>query len=154
MLLIPHTVVAVAIATLVKQPTLALPFAFLSHFVLDLIPHWDPFGGMLQERKFTGIKGKLLLFVLIDFFVALDLGLFFVWRALPDVVLATVIFFAAALANLHDALIAPLVFFGRKWGWLLAYNRFHSRLQTKLSLPWGALIQVAVVAISLLLALR
>jgi len=152
MLLTPHTVAAIVIASLIKQPEFALPLAFASHFVLDLIPHWDPLVGRLKEKEFDRLRGKTLLFVLTDFFIALDLGLFFIWKALPDTVLATTIFFAAFLANLPDGLVAPRAFFGKKWNWLMAYARSHSRFQTKLSLPWGLLSQVAVVTIGLLVA--
>lgn len=152
MLLTPHTVAAVAIATVVKQPELALPLAFLSHFVLDCIPHWDPLVEKLRTGKFSGVRRKTLLFILIDFLIALDLGLFFVWRALPDVVLATVIFLSAFLANVPDALLIPQVFLGKKWSWAVSYGRLHSRFQTRLSLPWGLLTQVVVIVIGLLVA--
>lgn len=154
MLLIPHTVVAVAIATVFKEPKFVLPLALLSHFIIDLIPHWDLLKGELQKKEFTGVKGKTLLFILVDFFVAVDLGLFFVWQALPDVTLAATIFFAAALANLPDAVLMPRAFFGKKWDWLFAYNRFHSRFQTNLFSFWGILTQAIVIAIGLLIALR
>ena len=35
-----HAVTGILIATVVKQPALALPLAFFSHFVIDMIPHW------------------------------------------------------------------------------------------------------------------
>ena len=154
MLLIPHTVVAVAIATVFKEPKFVLPLALLSHFIIDSIPHWDFLSGELQKKEFTGVRGKNLLFILVDFFVALNLGLFFVWRALPDVTLAATILFAAALANLPDAVLIPRAFFGKKWDWLFAYNRLHSRFQARLFSFWGILTQVVVIAIGLLVALR
>lgn len=154
MLLVPHTIAGVAIATVIKQPELALPLAFLSHFILDLISHWDPLVGKLQAEDFTGVRGKTLLFIFIDFFIGLGLGLFFVWRALPDTTLATVIFFSAFLANLPDGLMTPWAFFGKRWGWLITYIQLHSRFQVRLSLPWGLLTQGAAIAIGLLIALR
>ncbi len=35
-----HALTGVLIATIVKQPLLAIPLAFLSHFVCDAIPHF------------------------------------------------------------------------------------------------------------------
>jgi len=157
--MVPHTMMGVAIATVVNQPLLALPLSFLSHFALDVVPHWDPLIGDLKAKKFSGVGKEGLLIIATDFLIALDLGLFFVWRALegqtsaPDPVLAAKIFFAAFLANLPDGLMTPFVFFGKRWGWLNAYIRFHSRIQTKLGLPLGLLTQVAVVAICLQIAL-
>src|SRR5665213_1220069 len=36
-----HALTGTAIAVVVRQPTLALPLALVSHFVCDAIPHWD-----------------------------------------------------------------------------------------------------------------
>lgn len=36
---INHATTGIVIALVVKQPMLALPLAFLSHFVLDMVPH-------------------------------------------------------------------------------------------------------------------
>ena len=36
-----HVLGGTAIALAVKQPALAIPLAFLSHFVFDATPHWD-----------------------------------------------------------------------------------------------------------------
>ncbi len=159
-LMIPHTIVGVAVATAVRrQPALALVLAFFSHFVLDAIPHWDPLIGDLKSKNFSGVGKEGRIIIATDFLVALDIGLFFVWRALnqaplPDPVLATTIFCAALLANLPDGIMTPFVFLGRRWGWLEAYIRFHSLVQTKLPLPWGVLTQVVVAATGLLIALR
>lgn len=165
MLLVPHTMAAIAIATVVKQPELALPLAFLSHFVLDFIPHWDPSAlvAILEAKPGTGrysakvpvkVGRDVLLFILTDFLLALFLGLLFVWRALPDTVLAATIFFACFLANLADGFSLPLLF-GKRWRWVLFFRRFHRGTHIKrLSLFWGLLAQAAVIAIGLLIALR
>lgn len=39
--LTPHLVVGAAIGARVRRPALALPAAFVSHFVLDTVPHFD-----------------------------------------------------------------------------------------------------------------
>jgi hypothetical protein len=40
MIALNHALTGTAIAIAVKQPVLAIPLAFLSHFVLDAIPHF------------------------------------------------------------------------------------------------------------------
>ena len=35
-----HAVTGATIATLVRQPLLALPLAFMSHFICDMVPHF------------------------------------------------------------------------------------------------------------------
>jgi hypothetical protein len=49
MLSTPHLLVGAAIVKAIPNPALSLPLAFLSHYALDTIPHWDgspkaPFG--------------------------------------------------------------------------------------------------------------
>jgi hypothetical protein len=156
MLLVPHTVTAIAIASVIKTPW-ALPLAFLSHFLVDIIPHWDPLIDPSWAKKKPEKWYKLLLFVAIDFLVALDIGLFFTWKALntssPDIRQASIVFFSCFLANVPDALLIPKTFLGKDWPWLKAYWDLHARIQTKLPLPWGVLVQVFLVAICLWLAL-
>ena len=36
-----HAVTGALVAVAIKQPAIALPAAFFSHFVIDAIPHWD-----------------------------------------------------------------------------------------------------------------
>lgn len=42
MLSTPHLLVGAAVSRLLPHPALALVGGFISHFVLDSIPHWDP----------------------------------------------------------------------------------------------------------------
>ena len=36
-----HALTGAVIALVIKQPVLAVPLAFLSHFVIDIVPHFD-----------------------------------------------------------------------------------------------------------------
>lgn len=45
-----HALTGAVIGLAVTNPWLALPLAFLSHFVLDAIPHYDVPGGSNAER--------------------------------------------------------------------------------------------------------
>ena len=159
MLLIPHTIVGIAIASVVKT-SWALPLAFLSHFVIDAIPHWDSIAGEPEAERSPAAQRRFLLLVAVDFLISLDIGLFFIWRALdgfgssPDICQAAIIFFSALLANVPDAILIPRALFGKKWGWLEAYYQLHAKPQTKLPLPWGVLTQVVAAAAGLWLALR
>jgi hypothetical protein len=152
MLLVSHTIIGVAIAVVIKQPLLAFPLAFLSHFLLDLIPHWDLLEGKLNGEDFTGARGKDLLFILVDFLIGLGVGLLFAYRALPNTTLAVAILSSAFFANLPDGLLAPKVFFGKDT--LASYYRLHHKLHTNCPLPWGIISQVVVATIGLLIALR
>ena len=52
-----HTLSGIAIAATLPNPFVALPLAFLAHFVLDALPHFDFF----QTRKSTKLFSRVLL---------------------------------------------------------------------------------------------
>ncbi len=49
-----HALTGAVIALAVKKPELAIPLAFLSHFVLDAIPHYNP--PNVQRKFFTNFS--------------------------------------------------------------------------------------------------
>lgn len=109
MLETPHVVVAAAIATKIGNPALAIPLSFLSHFVLEKIPHWNPH---LRTEKLT--LGKLsrqsTQIVIADSLLSLTLGSFIASRALPDINHAIVILLSCFAAVLPDLIEAPYYF--------------------------------------------
>ncbi len=67
-----HALAGTIIAVAVKQPEVALPLSFLSHFVLDSIPHYGHPGEGLQETlkhrrtlviEILGLVGLVVLFM-------------------------------------------------------------------------------------------
>lgn len=56
MLLTPHILVGAAVASKFSNPLLGLLFAFLSHFLLDRIPHWEYSIETLKQIKTRGVK--------------------------------------------------------------------------------------------------
>ena len=74
MLLAPHILVGAVIAASTPNPLLGLLFAFLSHFLLDRIPHWEYSIEPLKQIKTKGIKYCLPIIRR----VALDAGLGFI----------------------------------------------------------------------------
>ncbi|MFH1971517.1 MAG: hypothetical protein ABIJ05_04005, partial [Patescibacteria group bacterium] len=42
MLETPHIIVGAAIASKITNPLLSIPISFVSHFVLEKVPHWNP----------------------------------------------------------------------------------------------------------------
>jgi hypothetical protein len=75
-----HGLTGAVIAIAVKRPELAVPLAFLSHFVQDAIPHWDygvkPGSGKLFDRRFNT-------FLITDLIFGLSI-MAFVLGAFPD----------------------------------------------------------------------
>jgi hypothetical protein len=65
-----HGVAGAVIAITIKQPLLAVPIAFLSHFVIDMIPHFG-----LDEKEVFGRRFNIIL--LADFLFSVSLMAFF-----------------------------------------------------------------------------
>jgi len=61
-----HAVTGALVAVAVKQPALALPLAFLSHFVIDAIPHYD-------HKDLPPHRGRYQLVLLLDAFFSIVL---------------------------------------------------------------------------------
>lgn len=69
---INHALTGALIGCVVSNPAIALPLAFLSHFALDAIPHYDPPGdtdeARINSKQFLYIQlvlGAVLCFVLV-----------------------------------------------------------------------------------------
>lgn len=93
MMSITHSFVGCSLAVLVPDPIVSSPLILASHWLLDLIPHWD-FGTDWKKRsvKQTGILA------LIDTLIGLLLS-FVIFHNLLS---APVIVLAVSLANLPD----------------------------------------------------
>lgn len=100
-----HATTGAVIALAIKQPLLALPLAFLSHFVLDALPH---FGVDYEQPDNHGVLKKA---VVID-------------GALTAVFLGGLIFFGYWLA-VAGALVA--VSPDTVWFIKYAHDKYHSR---------------------------
>lgn len=148
MLETPHVLIGAAIATKVGNPYLALPLAFLSHFVVEKIPHWNPHLNA-EKKKYGHPTKKTTIIVAFDSTVALVLGSYLSYRVLPNTNLALTTFFACFLAVLPDVIEAPYFFLGinhnifqQKW------IKFQKSLQNDAPLIPGLLTQLVIGVLS------
>lgn len=98
-----HGLTGAAIAVTIRQPLLALPLAFVSHFVCDLIPHSGDPNEKVGDRKFKiTLAADILSAALITLLVA------WIWRETWWQVTACA-FVAASpdLAWLHYQILNP-----------------------------------------------
>jgi hypothetical protein len=96
-----HAVTGALVAAAIKEPAIALPAAFLSHFAADAIPHWNY---RLKEgyRQLAMIMDlTLLLSVLLILSVTVD--------ASPKLIIA-----GGFLGALPDAMWLPYIMAGKK----------------------------------------
>lgn len=145
MLLTFHSLAGAAIASQVPNPLISWPLAFLSHFVLDCMPHWDFFTDGVRLPK------KVKAAIALDFGLGLMFGLLF---AIKSPVNSFNIIGACFFANFPDGLSAAWMFLGYR-PWLVDLNlKIQSKLNFKSPLPWGMGVPVLAAGVSLYFLLR
>jgi hypothetical protein len=111
MLELPHTIVGATLAAKIGNPLLSLPLAFLSNFVLDMLPHWNPH--LTSELKNLGkISKKTTLIIFLDTLLSLIAGTFIAFKFFPDGQKIVVVLAGCFLAVLADLSEAPYFFLG------------------------------------------
>lgn len=150
-----HTLVAGAIATKFTDPVTAASLAFLSHFIMDAVPHWD-IGTNWRKRS----KHATGILAIGETSIGLFVGYYFFKEHVPFVTLASAMVFSL----LPDWLETPwYIFFASpkhmqpsqkaRFAENLTYriykleNYFHTRAQ----FPFGVLTQVVTVLFFLVL---
>lgn len=142
MLSTPHLLVGAAIVGTIKQPEIALPLAFLSHFALDMIPHWD--GGGPRPPY----KTKMFVKVIVDYLFGLSL-VYFLTR---DSDRQALILFGAFLGTAPDFIEGGLTLILRE-RIITPYQRIHRRIQGRLPFMSGLVTNIIVGLIGAMLVL-
>lgn len=136
-----HALIGASIATKVINPLVGIPLAIISHFVADLIPHWDA-GTNHRRKSLSRLRLEATIDVLLGFALA-----FLIFRNLVDPVYLFVMIISA---QLPDWLEAPSWLFGFKvppFSWM---DWLGHKLQSRAQLPWGLVTQIVVVGLLLL----
>ena len=116
--------------------------AFLSHFPLDFIPHWDTF---TNSRRHS----KTFCFITTTFDVLL--GLFLVYHFFSKLVPLPLLFAASFFAQLPDWFAAPYYFFKINLLPFRFFFFFHRKFHHRLDLPLRLLTQIIVIILLFLL---
>ena len=136
-----HALVGGAIAASVQNPAIGIPLAFVSHPILDIIPHWDFGMGWRRKNKFI-----LFLESSLDLILGIILAfLLFGANLNPYYFLACIL-----VSEIWDILMMPYLF----WGWGGIFKTFYKmqhKIQSNIKLPWGILTQVGTVYLAVLL---
>lgn len=149
MIAINHAMTGAIIGLVVSQPLLAIPLAFLSHFLLDAVPHFDQPGG---EEVYLRKQSFVLQLILDAFLCAVLVATLFLANP-SNRLLASV---CAFLATSADFMWLP-TFWRLKHGQQLEWpNHPLARLHTKVqwfSKPIGGFIEL-IWAVGCLLVLE
>jgi hypothetical protein len=148
MLETPHVIVGAAIATKLGNPLLAFPLAFMSHFVLEKVPHWNPHLNT-ETKKYGHPTKQTTIIVTIDAVLALATGTYLASRALPDVGFALTILFSCLFSILPDLIEAPYFFLNMRSKAIKNWIKFQKSLQVDTTPFWGMLTQGITIAAAL-----
>ena len=142
-----HAVAGCLIGNYFNSPLLVVILAIISHFVLDIIPHWDGFYDkvLFETKGHININNKALYVQLLDALIALAFIIYFI-VSIPS---KGIIIFIGAIASLSPDIV-KLGFFTplRNDKFYMGYLKFHSKIQKEVSWQLGAFIQ-AVILIAL-----
>ncbi len=144
MLETPHVIVAAAIAAKTGNPLLAVSLSFLSHFVLDKTPHWNPHL-TTSEVKIRNFDRNTLFIVITDSLAALIAGLLIAMSFLPDQRKFLLVIMCSFVAILPDLIEAPYIFLNKKSSWAKKWLSFQKRHQNNTNVVWGIATQVLVI---------
>jgi len=143
----PHVAVGAAIATKIPNPLISIPLAFMSHFVLERVPHWNPHLNT-ELKKHGKITKKSTYIVVADATVALAIGFFFASRAMPDGSHALTILATSMASVLPDVIEGPYFFFKAKSDFIKKWVKFQKSIQFDSRPLPGLLTQAVTVAIA------
>lgn len=142
MLATTHAIVGALAATQINQPGISLVFAFLSHPLLDLFPHWD-----INTR--WAKRSKLHTFIL----SAADSGLGMLLGLLLFATKDNFVFLIGCMlmAQWADFLEAPYHFGMQDHPFFKTVKHLQHLWHTKLGWPWGFIPQLAILVYALTL---
>lgn len=140
MLETPHVFVGAAIATKIPDPLIAIPLAFVSHFILEMVPHWNPHLNSETEKYGYPTKRSTAI-VVADSSLALISGSLIAYSALPDMGQALTILFACLASVLPDLIEAPYFFLKIKNKLIQKWIVFQKSIQNDTSIIPGLVTQ-------------
>jgi len=144
-----HVAVGVGIALSSPNPSLTLPLAFASHFVLDMVPHWNPHT-YTETKKFGRPSNKTIFITAVDIIFSLILGLGVAYLLLPNTYLAILVLAASFLAVLPDITKYPYFMFkSLRKGVYKKWVDYERSLQNDVALIPGSLTQIIILASAL-----
>lgn len=144
MLETPHVIVAATIAYKLGNPYLVIPLSFVSHFVLETVPHWNPHI-MTEMKKFGEITKKSKLIIAADVLLAFVSGFYIASTVLPNATHFWTIIFASFFGVLPDLIEAPYFFLNWRNNFLDWWIKGQKALQSDATPIPGILTQAITI---------
>ena len=138
MLETPHALVGMVIVAAIPNPLVSLPLAFLSHFAVDMLPHWN----WEPDARPLSLLGIVLDLILLEILIG-----YLAFRSPLQLNLAAGAFFAV----LPDLLEAPHIFLGFENRYLQRLLQFQKSIQNRAPIFPGIVTQVLLSGLCLLI---
>lgn len=148
-----HALTGALIALAIKKPEFAIPLAFMSHFVVDMIPHYNP--PKVKKQSFTNFydnwpkkfASPSFLYIFASDMLLFGLILLVLPLSAPATVSAWTIFFSSLAAASPDFvggrfLVYRIIGYKPKHIKNSPFTRFHIWLQW-MERPWGIWVELA-----------
>src|SRR3989344_7339677 len=124
MLSTPNMLVGAVITQVIPDPTMSIPLAVASHFVLDAVPHWD---GSAPKPPF---KTRQVTTAAVDYGFGLTL-IYFLTLGNPLALLLFAGAISATLPDIFQGILSSINYFFKKQ-YLKEFTRFHVAIQGRL----------------------
>jgi len=162
MILTTHAIVGAAIGRLVLNPYEAFALGFISHFLIDAIPHCAyPLASLINNGKDPLKKdmvldlrfAKDLVFITVDFCIGISLAIFIFQNAAGFTNFSLPLLAGALGGVLPDAL--QFAYFKIRREPLTTLQKFHHNVNGEkdiLGLPYGILSQILVTIVAIIIS--
>jgi len=147
MLETPHVMVGAAIASKVTSPALSIPLSFLSHFVLEKVPHWNPHLNSETEKYGKPTK-KSTTIAFLDVTTSLILGSFIAYKSYPNVQQVINILTCCIAASIPDIVEGPYFFLGIRDRYLKKWIDWQKSIQIDTRFIPGIFTQILTILAS------
>jgi len=141
-----HALAGATIATKSANPLIVLPLAFLSNFILDILPHWNPHLNT-EIKKYGKLTNKTKIIVIADSLVGLTIGLWAAFHFWPDPGRILLVITSCFLAITVDLAEAPYFFLGYNHPFIQKVMKLQKRLQFNVPFWPGILSQAIFVCL-------
>jgi len=151
MFLTAHTSAALFIASKIHNPFLGFILGFLSHFVLDFIPHGEDGAIAKKARTHRGMLIRMLYLAIVDMCVASIFLVIFFWQYKPEYYL---VYFATIFGSwLPDLAWGSVEIFKIKsLNWIVIFHhKVHDLLDIVYPIKYGLFVQLAFILFMLFL---
>lgn len=134
-----HALVGTIIAARFENPVLAVVLSLFSHFLCDILPHWDSGTNITKKTK-----KRLLIEAVFDVLISILLS-FIVFSIISNSQNYTLLYLSVFAAQFPDWFSAPYFVLHINFSPFKWMDDFQLKLHNKLDKPWGIVTQVTAI---------